>query len=186
MLDGVPLPSFNPGACYPFGALTRPCRANEAGNLRYIMDLIGKVTRVAMETNRIVRGSEGQGVRQVCALFPRHCFCDKKISELGVVEAAVHRGTTPHEASVECVRRFEHFVQIRKLKVPINDRSQYAETEIEAQDTLPAIRDVVINCPEPIWAFKVVCILDKRGVDPHGRKSMWISLISCRFTGGNE
>lgn len=33
--------------------------ADEVGNPRYIVDLIGKVTRVAMETNRIVRGLEG-------------------------------------------------------------------------------------------------------------------------------
>lgn len=32
---------------------------DEVGNPRYIVDLIGKVTRVAMETNRIVRGLEG-------------------------------------------------------------------------------------------------------------------------------
>ncbi|OHO32613.1 damage-inducible protein [Corynebacterium sp. HMSC034E11] len=32
--------------------------ADEVGNPRYIVDLIGKVTRVAMETNRIVRGLE--------------------------------------------------------------------------------------------------------------------------------
>jgi predicted helicase len=33
--------------------------ADEVGNPRYIVDLIGKVTRVAVETNRIVRGLEG-------------------------------------------------------------------------------------------------------------------------------
>ena len=33
--------------------------AHEVGNPRYIVDLIGKVTRVAVETNRIVRGLEG-------------------------------------------------------------------------------------------------------------------------------
>lgn len=33
--------------------------ADEVGNPRYIVDLVGKVTRVAMETNRIVRGLEG-------------------------------------------------------------------------------------------------------------------------------
>ena len=33
--------------------------ADEVGNPRYIVDLICKVTRVAMETNRIVRGLEG-------------------------------------------------------------------------------------------------------------------------------
>ena len=33
--------------------------SDEVGNPRYIVDLIGKVTRVAVETNRIVRGLEG-------------------------------------------------------------------------------------------------------------------------------
>ena len=33
--------------------------ADEVGNPRYIVDLVGKVTRVAMETNRIVRGLKG-------------------------------------------------------------------------------------------------------------------------------